>query len=243
MNDKPILLVEDNPDDRDLTIRAFKKNNVLNPIVVAMDGAEALTMLLGDDHREEDSPALILLDLKLPKVDGLEVLRRIRADPRTRVLPVVVLTSSKEDEGPPPPPTTLVPTATSASPSSSANSPRRYAPSACTGSSSINHRRNPGIEQAIRAGEGHAKVTGIRGGHRSRQPATPEPGTGNRSRIVNRPATTASTTHAIVERRTERIRQISGTRPRGARPSSRVGPKGRSPARAGPGAAALAPSP
>jgi CheY-like chemotaxis protein len=98
MNDKPILLVEDNPDDRDLTIRALKKNNVLNPVTAARDGAEALTMLLGDHHSDQDSPALILLDLKLPKVDGLEVLRRIRADPRTRVVPVVVLTSSKEDE-------------------------------------------------------------------------------------------------------------------------------------------------
>ena len=96
MNDKPILLVEDNPDDRDLTIRALKKNNVLNPVVVASNGAEALTILLGD-HGDQ-APALILLDLKLPKVDGLEVLRRIRADQRTRVVPVVVLTSSKEEE-------------------------------------------------------------------------------------------------------------------------------------------------
>ena len=98
MNDKQIMLIEDNPDDRDLTIRALKKNNVLNPVTVARDGAEALTMLLGDGHRDQDSPALILLDLKLPKVDGLEILRRIRADQRTRVVPVVVLTSSKEDE-------------------------------------------------------------------------------------------------------------------------------------------------
>jgi two-component system, response regulator len=98
MNDQQIMLIEDNPDDRDLTIRALKKNNVLNPISIARDGAEALTMLFGDDHRDQGNPALILLDLKLPKVDGLEVLRRIRADPRTRVLPVVVLTSSNEDE-------------------------------------------------------------------------------------------------------------------------------------------------
>ena len=98
MNDKQIMLIEDNPDDRDLTIRAFKKNNVLNPIIVAMNGDEALAMLLGDDHRYQDNPALILLDLKLPKVDGLEVLRRIRADQRTRVVPVFVLTSSKEEE-------------------------------------------------------------------------------------------------------------------------------------------------
>ena len=96
MNDKQILLIEDNADDRDLTIRALKKNNVLNPVAIARDGAEALTMLLGDDHG--DPPALILLDLKLPKVNGLEVLRRTRADMRTRVVPIVVLTSSKEDE-------------------------------------------------------------------------------------------------------------------------------------------------
>ena len=97
MNDKQIMLIEDNPDDRDLTIRALKKNNVLNPVTVASNGAEALTMLLGDDHRDQDNPALILLDLKLPKVDGLEVLRRIRADERTRMVPVLVLTSSKEE--------------------------------------------------------------------------------------------------------------------------------------------------
>ena len=97
MNDKQILLIEDNPDDRDLTIRALKKNNVLNPVSVASDGAEALTMLLGDGQDDQENPALILLDLNLPKIDGLEVLRRIRADQRTRVLPVVVLTSSKEE--------------------------------------------------------------------------------------------------------------------------------------------------
>jgi two-component system, response regulator len=100
MNDKPILLIEDNPDDRDLTIRALKKNNRLNPVTVtvACDGAEALTMLLGENHGDQENPALILLDLKLPKVDGLEVLRRIRADPRTRLVPVVILTSSNQEE-------------------------------------------------------------------------------------------------------------------------------------------------
>lgn len=99
MPDKQILLIEDNADDRDLTILAFRKTSVLNPVAVARDGAEALTMLLGDGHEDQDMPTLILLDLNLPKVDGLEVLRRIRADPRTRVVPVVVLTSSmlKED--------------------------------------------------------------------------------------------------------------------------------------------------
>jgi two-component system, response regulator len=99
MPEKQILLIEDNADDRDLTILAFRKTSVLNPVAVARDGAEALTMLLGDAHGDQDIPTLILLDLNLPKVDGLEVLRRIRADPRTRVVPVVVLTSSmlKED--------------------------------------------------------------------------------------------------------------------------------------------------
>ena len=94
---RPIMLIEDNPDDRDLTIRALKKNNILNPVIVASNGAEALAMLLGDDQRDQGNPALILLDLKLPKIEGLEVLRRIRADRRTRVVPVVVLTSSKEE--------------------------------------------------------------------------------------------------------------------------------------------------
>ncbi len=98
MNDKRIMLIEDNPDDRDLTIRALKKNHVLNPVTVASNGAEALTMLFEDGHREQGNPALILLDLKLPKADGLEVLRRIRADARTRLVPVLVLTSSKENK-------------------------------------------------------------------------------------------------------------------------------------------------
>jgi len=97
VNDKPIMLIEDNPDDRDLTIRALKKNNILNPVIVASNGAEALAMLLGDDQRDQGNPALILLDLKLPKIEGLEVLRRIRADERTQVVPVLVLTSSKEE--------------------------------------------------------------------------------------------------------------------------------------------------
>ena len=98
MNDMQIMLIEDNPDDRDLTIRALKKHNVINPVIVASNGAEALTMLLADDRRDQGNPALILLDLKLPKVDGLEVLRGIRADQRTRTVPVLVLTSSKEEE-------------------------------------------------------------------------------------------------------------------------------------------------
>ncbi len=98
MSDKQIMLIEDNPDDRDLTIRALKKHNVLNPVIVASNGAEALTMLFGDDHRDQGNPALILLELKLPKVDGLEVLHRIRAEERTRVIPVLVLTSSRQEE-------------------------------------------------------------------------------------------------------------------------------------------------
>lgn len=100
--EKVILLVEDNADDEALTKRAFKKNNVMNRLVVARDGVEALDYLFGSGaHAGRDlnvMPTVILLDLKLPKVDGLEVLRRLRADPRTRLLPVVVLTSSKEEQ-------------------------------------------------------------------------------------------------------------------------------------------------
>lgn len=102
MNHKMILLVEDNPDDEALTLRALKKSNIANEIFVVRDGAEALDYLFGTGaHAGRDPldlPQVTLLDLKLPKVDGLEVLRRIRADPRTRMLPVVILTSSKEDQ-------------------------------------------------------------------------------------------------------------------------------------------------
>ena len=101
MTDRAILLVEDNPDDEALTLRAFKKHNITNEVVVAHDGAEALEYLFGTGRyagRDLDvTPQLILLDLKLPKVDGLEVLRQLRADDRTRLLPVVVLTSSTEE--------------------------------------------------------------------------------------------------------------------------------------------------
>jgi two-component system, response regulator len=101
MDTRPILLVEDNPDDVALTLRAFRKNHILNEVVVARDGAEALDYLFGAapdaDRPDRDPPAVVLLDLKLPRVDGLEVLRRIRADARTRLLRVVVLTSSKEE--------------------------------------------------------------------------------------------------------------------------------------------------
>jgi two-component system response regulator len=102
MSDKIILLVEDNPDDADLTLRALKQHNIVNEVVLARDGAEALDYLFatgayaGRDTRQ--MPQLVLLDLKLSKVDGLEVLRRLRADDRTRFLPVVVLTSSKEEQ-------------------------------------------------------------------------------------------------------------------------------------------------
>ncbi len=102
MEDKLILLIEDNPDDQALTLRALKKNNIGNRVVIRQDGAEALDFLfcqgadVGRDPR--DMPNVILLDLKLPKIDGLEVLRRIRANERTRLLPVVILTSSKEEQ-------------------------------------------------------------------------------------------------------------------------------------------------
>jgi two-component system, response regulator len=101
MLEKIVLLVEDNPDDEALTLRAFKKNNILNPVVVARDGAEALDLLFGTGayagRPADELPQVILLDLKLPKVDGLEVLRRIRTDARTKLLPVVILTSSDEE--------------------------------------------------------------------------------------------------------------------------------------------------
>lgn len=96
-----ILLVEDNPNDIELTLHAFKKSNLSNPIHVVRDGAEALEFVFGSDAAAPrpmgNRPKVILLDLKLPKVDGLEVLRRVKADPHTRTIPVVVLTSSREE--------------------------------------------------------------------------------------------------------------------------------------------------
>jgi len=101
MSGNVILLVEDNPDDVDLALRAFEKNAVAGDVVVARDGAEALDYLFGTGAYEgRDAtarPRLVLLDLKLPKVDGIEVLRRLRGDERTRLIPVVILTSSAEE--------------------------------------------------------------------------------------------------------------------------------------------------
>jgi two-component system response regulator len=101
MYEKLILLVEDNPDDEVLTLRALEKNNVINRVVVARDGVEALEYLFGTGAYAGRDPSVhpqvILLDLKLPKVDGLEVLRQLRSDPRTHLVPVVVLTSSNEE--------------------------------------------------------------------------------------------------------------------------------------------------
>jgi two-component system response regulator len=100
-NDRSILLVEDNPDDELLTLMAFRENNILNNIVIAKDGEEALDYLFGkgmySDRDVNILPQLILLDLKLPKVDGLEVLQQIRSTAGTMYLPVVVLTSSREE--------------------------------------------------------------------------------------------------------------------------------------------------
>jgi two-component system response regulator len=95
--ERTILLVEDNPNDEELTLRALEKAEIADSVAVCRDGAEALSYLLGEGRAEEGRmPAVVILDLKLPKVDGLEVLRRLRADERTALLPVVVLTSSDE---------------------------------------------------------------------------------------------------------------------------------------------------
>ena len=93
-----ILLVEDNPDDVKLTLHAFKTANLGNAVHVARDGVEALDFLFGTDGQKRRTPKLILLDLKLPRLDGLQVLKRIKGDPRTAAIPVVILTSSKEEK-------------------------------------------------------------------------------------------------------------------------------------------------
>jgi len=102
MNKKTILLVEDNANDEFLTLRALKKYKVANDVIVTRDGVEALDYLFGtgsyDGRNVTEQPVVMLLDLKLPKVDGLEVLRRVRADERTRYIPVVILTSSNEEK-------------------------------------------------------------------------------------------------------------------------------------------------
>ena len=101
MKNKVILLVEDNPDDEALTLRAFKRNHISNEVFVARDGVEALDYLFGTgEHKGRDIsilPQVVLLDLKLPKVDGMEVLKQVKSDPRTRTIPIVIMTSSKEE--------------------------------------------------------------------------------------------------------------------------------------------------
>lgn len=102
MRNKIILLVEDNPDDEALTVRALKTNNIVNRVIVARNGVEALDYLFGKGayagRDVAELPQVVLLDLKLPKIDGLEVLKRLRADPLTELLPVIILTSSKEEQ-------------------------------------------------------------------------------------------------------------------------------------------------
>ena len=102
MEDKVILLVEDNPDDELLTLRALQRNNISNKVVVARDGLQAIDYVFGTGswagRSVESLPQVILLDLKLPRVDGFEVLRRIRTDERTRLIPVVILTTSNEEQ-------------------------------------------------------------------------------------------------------------------------------------------------
>jgi two-component system response regulator len=102
MPEKVILLIEDNPDDEALTLRALKKNNITNEVVVLRDGAEALDYFFGTgNYAGRDTsvmPQVTLLDLKLPKLDGLEVLRQLRANPRTKLIPIVILTSSNEEQ-------------------------------------------------------------------------------------------------------------------------------------------------
>lgn len=97
---RKILLIEDNPDDIELTLRAFKKNNIMNEIVVKSDGVQALDYFFGiggiAQKNADEMPILILLDLKLPRIDGMEVLKKLRKDERTKLIPVVILTSSKE---------------------------------------------------------------------------------------------------------------------------------------------------